>query len=100
VLCCPVATLRTEGKHESGIHHQANQARDFKIESGITSARRPSKAEGDEADKNTTPENISGWQKKNRCRSAGKVEESQGSKEVTPSLFPDRSFSGSIRGFL
>jgi hypothetical protein len=66
---------RTEGKHESGIHYTGNQGRDFKIESGIAIARRQSKAEGDEADENTTPENISGWQETNRSRSAGKMGE-------------------------
>jgi hypothetical protein len=70
------------GKHESGIHYTGNQARDFKIESGIASARRRS-------EEDDTAQNINGWQKKNRCRATGKVGENQGSNEVTPSLFPD-----------
>ena len=42
--------------NESGIHHQANQGRDFKIESGIASARRPS--EKDDAGQGTTTQTI------------------------------------------
>jgi hypothetical protein len=56
------------------------QARDFKIESGIASARRPS-----EEDDTGTRQNISGGQEKNSSRSAGKVGESQGSKEIEKS---------------
>jgi hypothetical protein len=70
------------GKHESGIHYTGNQARDFKIESGIASARRWS-------EKDDTAQNIGGRQEKNRSRATGQVGESQGSNEVTPSLFPD-----------
>jgi len=70
------------GKHESGIHHTGNQARDFKIESGIASARRRS-------EEDDTAQNIGGRQEKNRSRATGQVGESQGSNKVTPSLFPD-----------
>jgi hypothetical protein len=77
--------LRTEGQHESGIHYTGNQARDFKIESGIAIARRQSKAEGDEADENRTPENISGWQETNRSGTEKEMGENQGSKEIEKS---------------
>jgi hypothetical protein len=40
--------------NESGIHHQANQGRDLKIESGIVSARKPS----EEDDAGTTTQTI------------------------------------------
>jgi hypothetical protein len=73
------------GQHDSGIHYTGNQARDFKIESGIAIARRQSKAEGDEADENTTPENISGWQETNRSGTEKEMGEDQGSKEIEKS---------------
>jgi hypothetical protein len=79
----PARTLdELRGQHDSGIHYTGNQGRDFKIESGIAIARRQSKAEGDEADENTTPENISGWQETNRSRTTSPVGESQGREEV------------------
>lgn len=68
--------------NESGIHYTGNQARDFKIESRIAIAGRRS-------EEDDTAQNISGRQEKNRSRTTGTVEESQGSNEVTPSLFPD-----------
>jgi hypothetical protein len=58
--------------NEFGIHHQANQRRDLKIESGIASARRPS--EEDDAGQGTT-KNISRWAKKNCSRTTGTVGE-------------------------
>jgi hypothetical protein len=64
----------TEGaSHESGVHSTANQGRDFKIESGIASARRRS-----EEDDAGTAQNISGWAKKNRGGTEKKVGENQG----------------------
>jgi hypothetical protein len=59
-----------------------HQGTDFKIESGIAIARRQSKAERDEADENTTPENISGWEKKNRSGTEKEVGENQGRQEI------------------
>jgi hypothetical protein len=77
---------RTEGQHGSGIHYTANQARDFKIESGIASAGR--RDEEDDAGQGTT-KNVSSGKKKNFSGTESPVEESQGSREVTPSLFRD-----------
>jgi hypothetical protein len=54
--------------HESGIHHQANQGRDRKVESGIASAGREDEGQG-------TAEDISRWKKKNCSRTTGTVGE-------------------------
>jgi hypothetical protein len=70
VLCWALATANPGGKHESGIHYTANQERDFKIESGIASARRRS-----EEDDTGTAQNVSGWAKKNRGGTEKKVGE-------------------------
>jgi hypothetical protein len=76
---------RTEGTHGSGIYRTGNKGRDFKIESGIAFARR--REDQDQA--GIEAEDVSSRQEKNRSRTTGQVEESQGSNEVTPSLFPD-----------
>jgi hypothetical protein len=71
---------RTVGKHESGIHYTGNQERDFKIESGITSARRR------EDESQGTAEDVSGWAKKNRGSAEKKVGEDQGRQDVKPKV--------------
>jgi hypothetical protein len=64
-----------------------NQGRDFKIESGTASARRPS-----EEDDAVTPQNVSGRQEKNRSRTTGTLGENQGREEVGNSMiYPVRS---------
>ena len=71
---------RTEGQHGSGIRHTGNQARDFKIESGIASARRQSEGQA-----GTTAEDVSSGKKENFSGTESPVEESQGSKEIEKS---------------
>jgi hypothetical protein len=77
----PARTLdEPEGaSNESGIHHRANQGRDFKTESGIASTgRREDEGQG-------TAENISSRQEKNRGSTEKKVGEGQGREEVRQS---------------
>jgi hypothetical protein len=62
VLCFPVATGEPRGSRETGVDHTANQARDFKIESGIASVGR--RDEEDDAGQGTT-KNVSSGKKKN-----------------------------------
>jgi hypothetical protein len=82
MLCFPLATGEPRGSRETWVHHKANQARDFEIESGTASARRRSKAEGDEADESATPQTIGGWEKKNCSGTTGTLGENQGREEV------------------
>jgi hypothetical protein len=77
----PARTLdELRGQHESGIHNTGNQGRDFKIESGIASARRPS-----EGQSGTTAEDVSSGKKKKFTGTESPVEESQGIKEIEKS---------------
>jgi hypothetical protein len=72
---------RIEGaSRETRIHHTGNQGRDFKIESGIASARRQSEGQA-----GTTAEDVSGGKKENFSGTESPVEESQGSKEIEKS---------------
>ena len=72
------ATANPRESNESGIHHQANPGRDFKIESGIASTRRREEGQG-------TAQNISGRQEENRGSTEKKMGENQGGQEIEKS---------------
>ncbi len=66
------------GQHESEVDHEGNQERDRKTESGITSAGRQGKDEGQAS----TAGDFSSGQEADRSRSAGEMGKDSGSKEI------------------